>query len=100
MGGGTTSSDLFMQIHADVSNIAINVPENPQSSCLGSAILAAVTAGFYTSIQEAADNMVRFNKRIEPDFENHKKYREIFKQYQKAYGELGNWMRETSLINK
>jgi ribulokinase len=100
MGGGTTSSDLFMQIHADVSNIAINVPENPQSSCLGSAILAAVTAGFYTSIQEAADNMVRFNKRIEPDLENHKKYREIFKQYQKAYGELGNWMRETSLINK
>ncbi|RBN36270.1 xylulose kinase, partial [Priestia megaterium] len=58
--GGATNSELFLQIHADVSNISINVPEDNQVACLGSAILASVAGGAYKDIEEAATNMVRF----------------------------------------
>lgn len=99
MGGGTTNSDLFMQIHADVSNVVINVPENPQAPTLGSAIIAAVAAGCFESIDEAVENMVRFTKRVEPIPENHEKYKKYFAQYKKAYDTFGEWMRETSAID-
>ena len=98
MGGGTTNSELFMQIHADVSNVTVNVPENPQSPTLGSAILAAVSAGFYPTLKDAVNGMVRYAKRIEPSAENHAKYEKFFAQYQKAYGKFGDWMRETSAL--
>ncbi len=97
MGGGTTNSDLFMQIHADVSNVVVHVPENPQSPTLGSAIIAAKAAGFYDTLEEASAGMVRYAKSIRPNLENHEKYRRIFAQYQKAYGSCGEWMKETRL---
>ena len=99
MGGGTTNSDLFLQIHADVSNVIINVPENPQVSCVGSAVLAAVAAGEYATIEEGAHTMVRYTKRILPNRENHEKYAAVFQQYRKAYPQLGGWMRETSSVS-
>ncbi|HIY08672.1 MAG TPA: xylulose kinase [Firmicutes bacterium] len=100
MGGGTTNSDLFMQIHADVSNVVVNVPENPQSCTLGSAILATLAAGIYKDPDEAVAHMVRYAKSIKPIPENHEKYKKIFAQYQKAYDEWGSWMRETSALNE
>lgn len=98
MGGGTTNSDLFMQIHADVSNVVINVPENPQSCVLGSAIIAAYAAGEFESIAEAAEHMVHYAKKIVPNAVNHEKYKKIFAQYLSAYGECGKWMRETRKV--
>lgn len=100
MGGGTTNSDLFMQIHADVSNVVVNVPEDSQSCALGSAILAAVGAGVYKTFEEAVEHMVRYSKRIEPIPENHEIYKQYFAQYRKAYGQFGDWMRETTAIGK
>lgn len=100
MGGGTTNSDLFMQIHADVSNVVVNVPEDSQSCALGSAILAAVGAGVYKTFEEAVEHMVRYSKRIEPIPENHEVYKQYFAQYRKAYGQFGDWMRETTAIGK
>ena len=100
MGGGTTNSELFMQIHADISNVIVNVPENPQSCTLGSAILATVAAGLYKDFDDAVEHMVRYTKRIEPNPENVAKYKKIFAQYQKAYDTFGDWMRETTAVSK
>jgi sugar (pentulose or hexulose) kinase len=79
-----------------VSNVAINVPENPQVPCVGCAVLAAVAAGEYDSIEEATAKMVRFNRRIVPNKDKHEIYQKIFAQYKKAYIQFGDWMRETS----
>ena len=99
MGGGTTNSELFMQIHADVSNVPINVPEDPQVMALGSAILATVGAGIYKTFEEAVEHMVRYDKRVEPIPENHAIYKKYFAQYRKVYDLFGDWMRETSALN-
>jgi ribulose kinase len=85
-----------MQIHADVSNVVVNVPSNPQSPTLGSAILASVAAGLFKNLDDAVASMVHYAKRISPDAEAHARYQRIFRQYQKAYGVCGDWMRETS----
>jgi len=99
--GGATNSKLFLQIHADVSNISINVPEDNQVACLGSAILASVVGGAHKNIQEAVANMVRFKKgRIEPNKENHEKYQLYAEQYRKAYPQFHNWMWENTKINQ
>lgn len=99
MSGGTTNSELWMQIHADVSNIPVNVPENTQAPALGSAILAAMAAGIY-SPDEAAEKMVRYRRTIEPDREAHEKYKELFGQYAAAYPIMSDWMHKTTGLAK
>lgn len=97
ISGGTTHSPLWIQIHADVSNVSIHVPKNPQASTLGAAILATVAAGLY-SIDEAVDNMVRYEKTILPNPNNHLKYQKVFSQYRSAYDACGDWMRKTTAV--
>lgn len=99
LAGGASNSRLYMQIHADVSNIAINIPEVAQAPSLGSAILASVAAGAYKSIEEAVSHMVRYKDRIEPNAENHEIYKHFAEQYRKAYPELGEWMRATTRLS-
>jgi len=92
--GGATQSDLWIQIHADVAGKPIILPEESQAACLGSAILAAVGAGIYDSINEAADSMVRIKKIVEPDLSNHEIYRFLISQYIKTYENLKDISRE------
>lgn len=99
LAGGASNNPLYMQIHADVSNTVINVPEVAQAPSLGSAILASVAAGAYKSIPEAAENMVRYKTRIEPNPENHEKYKALSQQYQLAHPQFGDWMRKTTSLS-
>ncbi|WP_040982376.1 FGGY-family carbohydrate kinase [Oceanobacillus jeddahense] len=98
--GGATNSKLFLQIHADISNIPIHVPEDKQVSCLGSAILASVASGAYSEIEDAVNNMVRYNDEvIIPNLHNHEQYQLYAEQYRKAYAEFYQWMWKTTEIN-
>ncbi|MFH6787147.1 MULTISPECIES: FGGY-family carbohydrate kinase [Methylobacterium] len=88
--GGATRSDLWMQIHADVCGRALTVTRVAEAPALGSAILAAVAAGHYASIREAAAAMVAVERRIEPDPAAHAQYRPIYERYKKAYHALAS----------
>ncbi len=90
--GGATKSKLWMQIHSDVSNIPIYIPKETEAACLGSAILASVSAGYYDSIQEASERMVKVAYVVEPDPKNH----EIYKFYIEKYTQTYERMRELS----
>ncbi len=98
IAGGTSNSDLFMQIHADISNVVVNVPQERQAPCLGAAITVAVAANIYSSLAEATKAMVKFEKVITPNPEAHLKYRRIFEQYCKIYPNFKDWMHETTDI--
>ena len=58
VSGGPAKSDLWMQMHADVSNVPISFTKVSEGPVLGSAMLAAVGAGIYPDIQTAAEHMV------------------------------------------
>jgi FGGY-family pentulose kinase len=94
IAGGATRSDLFMQIHADVSGIPIHLTEVGDAPALGSAILAAVGAGDFPDIPTAADAMVRPSRSIEPTAANHERYRELFTIYERLYPQLTDLMHE------
>jgi ribulose kinase len=86
--GGPTKSGLWMQIHADVSNIPITLTAVPDAPALGSAILGAVAAGCYKDIQVAAGAMVQMTRTITPDPQRHEQYRFYVDQYINAYPRL------------
>ncbi|MCL4298230.1 MAG: xylulose kinase [Anaerolineae bacterium] len=86
--GGPTKSPLWMQIHADVSNVPITLTRVPDGPALGSAILGAVAAGLYPDVQTAADKMVQVLSRIEPNPEVHQAYQFYVEQYINTYPPL------------
>lgn len=95
VGGGATKSDLWMRIHADVTGKTITVPQEQQAAVLGCAILATVGAGIYGSIGEAARQMVKIKKIIEPDMTNYAEYQFYVEQYVKTYESLKDHLKTT-----
>lgn len=94
--GGPTKSSLWMQIHADVSNVPIALTRVPDAPALGSAILAAVAAGLHPDVTAAAAQMVHLRDRIEPNPAAHEAYRFFADQYIATYPRLQDLMQETA----
>ena len=94
--GGPTKSELWMQMHADVSNLPISFTKVPDAPSLGSAILGAVGAGIYPDIQEGARNMVHVTNSIEPDPERHEEYKFYVDKYAETYPQMKDLMHEVS----
>ncbi|MCC7273543.1 MAG: carbohydrate kinase [Alphaproteobacteria bacterium] len=88
VAGGATRSDLWLQIHADVSNLPLTLTRVTDAPALGSAILAAVAAGEFASIAEAAGAMVAVARRVEPQPAAHAAYRAPYEAYKRAYEAL------------
>jgi ribulose kinase len=83
--GGATQSDLWMQIHADVTGKPILIPEDQNAVSLGSGILGAVGAGFYPDMVSAAKVMVHKGKTILPNKTQTEAYKEYVHQYEATY---------------
>jgi FGGY-family pentulose kinase len=93
--GGPTKSDLWMQMHADVSGLPISFTRVQDAPALGSAILAAVGAGIYPDIKEAAKNMVHTERTIKPDHEKYEEYKFYVDKYVATYPQMKELMHET-----
>ncbi len=94
VAGGPTKSELWMRMHADVSNMPISLTREGESAVLGSAMLAAVGAGVYPDIQTAAKNMVHTERTIEPDEKAHEEYRFYVDRYVETYPRMRDSMHE------
>jgi len=92
--GGVTNSELWTQIHSDVTGKPISITEENQAVSLGSAILASKAAGIYNTINEAADSMVKIKKIIEPDLRKTKEYSFYINQYIETYENLKKLSKE------
>jgi len=66
MAGGITRSDLWLQMHADVTGKPILLCENSDAPLLGCAILASVGVGIHDSVEDAVRSMVRTSRRVKP----------------------------------
>jgi ribulose kinase len=94
--GGPTKSELWMQMHADVSNLPISFTRVPEAPTLGSAILGAVGAGIYPGVHEAARNMVQAEGGIEPNQDAHEEYKFYVDKYIETYPRMKDLMHEVS----
>src|SRR5262249_56484328 len=100
IGGGSTRSDLGMQIHADTAGLPLVVTEVADAPALGSAILAAVGVGCYSTIIEASDAMVLVVKRVEPDRARHAAYRPFYEAYKDTYPAIANIVHRQTRIGR
>ena len=79
--GGATKSRDWIQMHADVTGVPITLTEVGDAVVLGSCMMAAVGAGLYPDLQEAAKAMVHEIDRLEPDPETHEAYKFYVDKY-------------------
>lgn len=101
MYGGSSVSDIFNQIFSDVLSIPVVTTGTSEATAFGAAICAAKGGGIYNSFTEAVDNMVKINKRFEPDKKNSDLYDNLYNEvYCKIYDRVSDLMHKTSLITK
>jgi sugar (pentulose or hexulose) kinase len=65
-GGGARSS-WWLQLHADLTGVPVEVVAQDEPGAFGAAILAGVGAGVYPSVSEAVERLVAVDRRFEPD---------------------------------
>ena len=94
VAGGATRSPFWLQVHADTLGLPLLLTEETEACALGSAILAAVGAGHYPSIESACASMVRVAETITPDMAAHAAYEPIYARYCAAYGALAGLREE------
>lgn len=96
--GGAARSEDWVRIMADIFNKPIKRITGEEQACLGAAFTAGVGVGWWNSLPEAADAVVRYQDRIiTPDPRNaaiyeeyYQLYRDIFPQYSENLRKLTN----------
>lgn len=86
--GGSASSDVWMQIKADVTGIRMTSAAPESASALGAAILAGIASGLYKDFKEAAETVCRPGKYYYPDPELKSVYDKGFELYKNIYRKL------------
>ena len=59
MTGGAAKSKLWREITGYVSGCGINITEEPDSACVGAAMIAAAGLGIYPNLQSCAEKFVK-----------------------------------------
>lgn len=83
--GGGASSEIWLQIKADILKKPIVSLGAAQSGTLGCIMLAGVACGMYKSMEEAESIFVRLNKTYYPNEIMSKKYDELYEKYKNVY---------------
>jgi len=82
---GASKGFLWPQILADVTGKRVKIPKVKEATALGGAMAAGVGAGIYKDLKEAASKLVVWEKRFEPNMQNHEIYKDIRAKWEKAY---------------
>ena len=83
--GGTSKSDAWSQIKADIIGKPLNKMRVEDSGCLGAAIFGGVASGVFESVEEAVDSLVKKDKIYVPDIRYRDIYEEGFRKYNLLY---------------
>jgi xylulokinase len=83
--GGPTRSRAWNQIQADVYGVPVTTLKVTDATVLGGAILGAVGAGIFPSVEAGADTMVALGERFEPVPANVEVYARLYDAYCRAY---------------
>ena len=70
---------------ANIMNLKVDMIESEEGPALGGAMLAAVACGVFSSVEEAAEKIVRVTETIEPEPELVEKYERQYQKFAKIY---------------
>ena len=86
--GGGARSPLWRQIQADVFNNELVLTDVTEGAAFGAALLAAVGAGVYPSVEAAAAQAVRVTSSTLPQPASAAVYQRLYPVYRSLYGAL------------
>ena len=88
LGGGGAKSALWQQIQADVYGQTVETIEAEEGAAFGAAILAAVGAGHWETVDEACEKTIKSARRIKPDPDSVGKLQRNYEAYKLLYSAL------------
>lgn len=83
--GGGASSDLWLQIKADILDTKICAMSKSETGAVGTAALAAVNMGIYSDIKDAVSKLSAVAKEYYPNAQNAQFYKKQYARYKKLY---------------
>lgn len=86
--GGGSKSKIWVKILSNILGIKLMQTENTEGPSFGAAILAAVAAGEYESVDAACKKLIKITESVEPDAELTALYEERYQEYSKIYPAL------------
>ncbi|MDR1613011.1 MAG: hypothetical protein LBT97_09545 [Planctomycetota bacterium] len=95
--GGASRSDNWLQLRADVLGVPFERLETGEGSLAGAAMLAAMRAGMFAGLDEAAAAWVRRGRVFAPDAGRHAYYRESAALYKRIRPGIGPLMKDMNL---
>ena len=84
--GGGAKSPIWCQLHADITGLPVRIPAEKEAACLGAAMIAAVSDGYFGSYDAAVRACVSFTQEYAPRESAllQKKYRRFCALYEAA----------------
>ncbi|MDC7291123.1 FGGY family carbohydrate kinase [Blautia schinkii] len=83
--GGGASSDLTLQMRADVFGIPASCLKSKESGTMGCMILAATAAGRYKDFKDGVEKAVKLDKTYYPRKDKEPYYKNKYNKYKKLY---------------
>jgi xylulokinase len=99
LGGGSRSA-VWCQIMADVLRRPLHVAREPESTCLGSGMLAAAAVGLHPTIRAAAGAMSDVGAIYLPNQARARTYDRLFGVYRTLYPKLKDVFAELAEVNR
>ncbi|MFV0406231.1 MAG: FGGY-family carbohydrate kinase [Propioniciclava sp.] len=90
LSGGATKSPLWCQIQTDIYQRPTVALEEGECTVLGAALLGAMGAGVFTSMEEGVEQMVRVQATFEPNAALADRYDQEFGLFRDAYRALAD----------
>ncbi|MCF3942878.1 xylulokinase [Oceanobacillus alkalisoli] len=84
--GGGAKNEAWLQMQADIFDANIIKMQSEQGPGLGAAMLAAYGCGWFSSLQECANEFLKEDETYSPIPENVERYKKLFKIYKEVYG--------------
>ncbi|MFC4597254.1 xylulokinase [Cohnella hongkongensis] len=88
IAGGSSRNRLWNQIKTDLIGVPFSRLETTEAGCLGAAVLAAYSLGWYSTLREAGSRMIRIAERYEPDRSAGGVYDEGYEKFVELYHAL------------
>lgn len=86
--GGGAKSDLWMQMKADVLNIAVERPLVVEAATMGAAMIAAVGDGKFSSIKESSEALHKPGKLFNPNPDSVRAYDLAYTRYLELFEKM------------
>ena len=83
--GGGTKNEFWQQTKANITGIAVEIPDIEEATAMGAALLAGIGAGVYKDMLSASKLTYRVKKRYFPNKEANEFYKDIYRIYSKLY---------------